>query len=251
MNTRIALLLLFPLVACTQGDTSFSQSNDNTQQRDGVGVLELSSTSIVIMDVDWEQSIATGTVLKLSSVGDNSLQIYRVDLTHSGDGVFTLKEVDNRTLTPGNSVEVPITAVMSTNAMAMGEIRIETSDADAIDLRMPACAFPIGWTEAFTCGEEDGGDGGDGGDGADGGDGGDGGAAGDGGDGGTGAGDGGDGGGTDSGPACLSASRSSAPTRTGARPANRSWDTRPAPTDGGVPCACSAAPCGQRASFWP
>ena len=173
MSTTILLSLL----AC-KGETQFSQTTPDVPEVDGVGMLELSATELV-----WTELVpgtASGQILEISSVGEQNLVVYQARLTSSANGQFYMEMLEDKTVGPGVTLEIPIVANLNRDKEIEGTLEVQTNAEEYLTFDIPLFAYPEGYEPPDTGGEDTGpkdtggedtgpkdtgGDGGDGGDG--------------------------------------------------------------------------------------
>lgn len=141
----LSALLGLALTACDGGETGFTNTPDDATGDQGNGVAEIIPTEIHLEDLDWEQGISQSAQIKVTNAGDANLKIYSYGLSDSADGVLYAEEESNLELSPGADREFTVVATLEEFAQAVGEVRIRTSDSDAIDVRIPVTASPLGW----------------------------------------------------------------------------------------------------------
>lgn len=139
---RIALLGS-TLTACSGGDTSFSQDNNENTNIQGAGELDLYPAEGLV----WEAvapNLPCSKYMRIDSLGVQELIIDKIDITTSGDGVFTLPETHSSIVLPqGESYEFRVQATISELVVAEGELRIRSNDEEVVDLRVPLSAIPV------------------------------------------------------------------------------------------------------------
>jgi hypothetical protein len=139
---HIAPLLALGLVAC-QADTGFSGTQDDNNEIEGNGKLEITPTTLEFPDL--EIGIASSELIKVTSVGDNTLKLYTVDLADSGGGVFYMEEESSLSLAPGTVKEFTVVATAEEEGLFVGEMRLKTNDIDNLDLRITTTAWTPGY----------------------------------------------------------------------------------------------------------
>ena len=147
-----SLILAAALSACG-GDTNFTVDNNN--QTD-VGTGEM--TVIPVDGVEWVDVVPgfpCSQYVRIDSVGNDDLNIDRIDITESGGGVFSLSEtLDGITLSPGSTKEFTVQADMSALGEATGELRIKSNDITTMDFRLPLHAVSVdSWDTGDTAGQ--------------------------------------------------------------------------------------------------
>ena len=145
--SRISLALL--LIGCDANsdlkynETSAEQENSNALP----GALNVSHSQ---MDFEIEDFATTiNDTLNVSSIGENALEISRIDITNSGNGIFYIEETEyvNLSLAPETSIDVLVIVSgleEEPTAAIWGELRIRSNDEETSDLRIPLCAYPTG-----------------------------------------------------------------------------------------------------------
>lgn len=137
-----AVWLTLALTACGGGETNFSNSQQDNQNQVGTGMLEVIPAAGVV----WEGLVPgypCTEYVRIDSVGIENLNIDRVDIVDSGDGVFSLPDThSNITIAPGDSYELTVQASLSSLTLVTGELRIKSNDEETVDLRLPLTANP-------------------------------------------------------------------------------------------------------------
>ena len=152
---HIAPILALALVACG-GDTGFSGTPNDNNEVEGNGKLEITPTTLEFPDLVI--GIASSQPVKVTSVGDNTLKLYTVDLADSGGGVFYLEEESSLSLAPGTEREFTVVATAEEEGLFVGEMRLKTNDVDNLDLRITATAWTPGYApDGSDSGTSDGG----------------------------------------------------------------------------------------------
>jgi hypothetical protein len=141
--------LLF--VACISGDQTFGAVNEVTGQDQGTAKLEYDPAVIIISDVEVDY-LSSGTIM-VTSIGDGALSIDKADISNSAEGAFYMDEESNEELSllPEVSREFIVTVLMEEAIAHYGEMRIRSNDEEYRDLRIPLCAFPIGFEGETNC----------------------------------------------------------------------------------------------------
>lgn len=150
-----AIVTLAWLLGCSGGESNFSNNNEQGTAEQGTGILAYSHETMLFTDLDWKQGISVGDDFLVSNAGDNNLEIYTLDIANSGGGAFFVQEEDNLILAPGNERSFTVVATLYENEPAFGELRVKTNDADARDLRIPLCAYPVDYSGETSCVAED------------------------------------------------------------------------------------------------
>ena len=150
-----ALPLCLALLACSPTDTTFANAKADENLATGAGIFSVNPAEILFTDLVYEGEtgpITQSQIFEVANTGDGNLQIYGTSLSNSGDGVFHLDDADTGELiiAPGSSREMDIIATLDHFAEVTGEIRIQTSDGDHLDARIPITARPVGWTGGDT-----------------------------------------------------------------------------------------------------
>lgn len=135
--------LALALAACSGGDTSFSQDNNENTNVQGTGELELYPADGLV----WEAvapNLPCSKYMRIDSLGVQELIVDKIDITTSGGGVFTLPESHSNIVLPqGESYEFRVQATITELVAAEGELRIRSNDEEFVDLRVPLSAIPV------------------------------------------------------------------------------------------------------------
>ena len=144
---RIALV--FFLIGCdTNSDLKYNEASSEQENTDELpGVLDVSHTQMEFEVEDFETTI--NDTLTVSSIGENPLEISRIDITNSGEGIFYIEETQyvNLSLDPESTVDVLVIVSglqQEPTEAIWGELRIRSNDEETSDLRIPLCAYPTG-----------------------------------------------------------------------------------------------------------
>jgi hypothetical protein len=151
----ITLISIFSLLACSGGESNFTNNSDQGTSEQGVADMTYSHESMVFTDLDWEQGISSGQDFLVTNIGDNNLSIYTLDIADSGGGAFFVQEENDLILAAGNERTFIVVATLYEEVTAVGQLRVKSNDADARDLRIPLCAFPIGYKGDISCSLDD------------------------------------------------------------------------------------------------
>ncbi|MCB9777157.1 MAG: hypothetical protein H6742_01170 [Alphaproteobacteria bacterium] len=147
---RLPLLASLVLLVACGGDTGFSAGDNSNDELRGTGSVQLYPADQLSWEGLWP-GIACSQYMRLESIGDSDLIIDRVDIVESGGGVFTMSEVMDEVVNPGEAFEFTVQATLSDPADATGELRIRSNDADTPDIRIPLVgAVDPDWTEGDT-----------------------------------------------------------------------------------------------------
>ena len=149
-------LLITSLIACNSADQSFSAKDQNIYAEDGYADLTYSPQEIVFADM--EPLITYSLSFTVESTGDATLQIDKVDITDSSNGIFYVdtSATEDVNLSPGVTREfIVIAQSQEEGASYYGEARIRSNVSSSSDIRIPLCGFPIGYEGALTCGENE------------------------------------------------------------------------------------------------
>lgn len=148
----LSLSLVLAGTGC-QGDNSFTTGGNDNANQVGSGQMEVIPAAGVV----WEGLVPgypCSEYVRIDSVGIEDLNIDRIDITASGDGVFSLtQEHESISLPAGESYELPVQARLSTLAMATGELRIKSNDEETVDLRLTLTANPAAEWDTGDTGE--------------------------------------------------------------------------------------------------
>ena len=143
------LLLVSFLIGCgSNSDLKYNENSSEENNTDDLpGVLEVNSSQMEFEIEDFETTI--NDTLIVSSIGENTLEISRIDITNSGEGIFYTEETlyTDLSLEPETSVEVLVivSGLQSNPTEAIwGELRVRSNDEETPDLRIPLCAYPTG-----------------------------------------------------------------------------------------------------------
>lgn len=153
--TVISLLITF-LFACNSADQSFSAKDQNIYADDGYADLTYAPQELVFADM--EPLITYSLSLTVESTGEATLQIDKVDITNSAEGIFYIdtSSTEDVNLTPEVSREfIVIAQAQEEGATYFGEARIRSNVSSASDIRIPLCGFPAGYEGELTCSEDD------------------------------------------------------------------------------------------------
>ena len=140
---RFAPLLML-VVGCTS-NTSFSHQTPDVPVVEGNGEMEYSPLELVWTDLEVGTTISQELVL--TSVGELNLSVYEVRVTDTGNGTFYTEELEDRLLATGSSLSVLVVATLKNERMAEGTLRIQSNDADLLDLEVPLIAYPLGFEQ--------------------------------------------------------------------------------------------------------
>jgi hypothetical protein len=110
---------------------------------------------MVFTDLNWEQGISSGQDFLGTNIGDNNLSLYTLDIADSGGGAFFVQEENDLVLAAGNERTFIVVATLYEEVTAVGQLRVKSNDADARDLRIPLCAFPMGYKGDTSCSLDD------------------------------------------------------------------------------------------------
>ena len=138
-------LLGFALFACGGAETGFTNTPDDATGDLGTGVAEITPLEIFMDDVNWEEGISQSAQIKVTNTGDANLKLYSFGLSNSAEGVLYAEDEDGLELSPGSDREFTVVATLTTFEQMEGEVRVRTSDSDAIDVRIPVTITPVGW----------------------------------------------------------------------------------------------------------
>ena len=149
MYTRLVLFSF--IIACNRADQSFSATNTDIIGDQGTISMEWSPSELVFMDMEPGFTYS-GTII-VTSTGENVLQISKVDVTNSADGIFYTDTSSNTDITLGTDVsrDFIITAQINDNNAYIGEARIKGNDPSHRDVRIPLCAFPKDYQGDLAC----------------------------------------------------------------------------------------------------
>ena len=139
MSASVIRFSLLPLIFACGGEQTFSSSDPAPNTQNGKGAFSIEPTEIVWTELDWENSIGQSEVYVVGNVGDASMVISRINLSNagaldSGNTFYVEEEEDDITLAAGATREFTIVATLNEFNMAEGELRIQTSDDDNLDV---------------------------------------------------------------------------------------------------------------------
>ena len=147
-------LLITYLVACNTADQGFSTKAQNIYADDGYADLTYTPQELVFTEM--ETLITYSLNLTVESTGEATLQIDKVDITNSAEGVFYIdtSATEDVRLTPEVSRDfIVIAQSQEEGATYFGEARIRSNVASADDIRIPLCGFPVDYEGPLTCSE--------------------------------------------------------------------------------------------------
>ena len=147
--------ILAPFFACNTGDLGFSSTNDDIVMQQGDALMEWSPQEIIISDM--EVGVTYSGIITITSVGENTLQIDKVDVTDSANGIFYMDTsiTEDLSLSAGVSREVILIAQIEEANTYVGEVRIRSNYIHDTDVRIPVCAFPMGYEGELICGDSE------------------------------------------------------------------------------------------------
>ena len=156
-NTSLTLPLiglLLTSMGCKSADQSFSAQNQDIYTDSGFAEISVTPTELVFTEV--ADGITYSLSFTVESIGENALQIDKVDITNSANGVFYIdtSATQDITLETGVSRDFIVIAQAVTADTYLGEARIRSNDASHGDIRIPLCTFPVGFTGELRCVEE-------------------------------------------------------------------------------------------------
>lgn len=149
-------LLITCLLACNSADQSFSAKDQDIYADDGYADLTYTPQELVFTEM--EPLITYSLSLTVESTGEATLQIDKVDITNSAEGVFYIdtSATEDVYLAPEVSRDfIVIAQSQEEGATYFGEARIRSNVASADDIRIPLCGFPVGYEGPLTCSEQD------------------------------------------------------------------------------------------------
>ena len=144
-------MLAWIVIACGQGDQTFGAVKEVSGQDQGTAMMTIEPLEILFEDV--EVGILSSGSITITSVGDGALSIDSVDITNSVDGAFYMdsSSAEDLSLEPGITREIVATITMQTAEIHIGEMRVRSNDEDNRDVRIPMCAFPLGYDGEIAC----------------------------------------------------------------------------------------------------
>lgn len=137
-------------------ETNLSNTGQDVNEVEGAGILTY-SPEIMIWE-DLEVGLTSGQTLTINSVGELNLVVKQARLIDSANGQFYMEETEDKTIGPGNSLDIAVVATLNKDKSITGTLRVETNDLDHISFDIPLEAHPIG---ANTADSGDPGDSGD------------------------------------------------------------------------------------------
>ena len=162
MRTSVPLLGLAILFAAgCDSDTGFSNNPDDVQTVEGTGTVGEVPTELVWTELT--PGVLGGRSFQVENVGEQNLIIYQARLTNSANGVFYLPETKDKTIGPGQSYTIDITAELPGDKEKHGAIEVKTNDVDSLTFTLDLHAYPEGWEPPDTGGGGDSGGGDSGG----------------------------------------------------------------------------------------
>ena len=149
-----ALSLGLLLIACSNGDTSFTNTEDDPTPVSGDAIMEISAPELAWTDMEVGQTYSKE--FTITSVGEVDLQLNEARILVGGD-VFYLPEVwkNDQIIAKGDSVTMTLTASLEENQPRDGSMRIKTNDATSVEVLVPLTATPLGWDEGNDTGTGD------------------------------------------------------------------------------------------------
>jgi hypothetical protein len=136
--------VVVPSSGC-QGETGFSKAPDPPLVEEGQGEISVEPAEVRIEDIDWENDLPKGQVVRIANDGDNTLRVHDVALTSNAGGALYLEEVGELSLGPGVEVEFSIIATLTTFEHVESTLRIQSGDVDEANLSIPVIAIPVGY----------------------------------------------------------------------------------------------------------
>ena len=149
-------LLITSFIACNSADQSFSAKDQNIYAEDGYADLTYTPQEIIFTEMELLITYSLGFTVE--STGDATLQIDKVDITDSANGIFYVdtSATEDINLSPGVTREFIVIAQAQEEGVSYyGEARIRSNVSSASDIRIPLCGFPIGYDGALTCVENE------------------------------------------------------------------------------------------------
>jgi hypothetical protein len=153
----IALTILF--AAGCDSDTGFSNNPDDVQTVEGTGSVGEVPTELVWTEL--KPGVLGGRSFVVENVGEQNLVIYMARLTNSANGVFYLPETRDKTIGPGGTYQIDITAELPGDKEKHGALEVKTNDVDNLTFTLDLHAYPEGWEPEDTGGGGDSADSGD------------------------------------------------------------------------------------------
>ncbi len=149
-----SIFVIASQIACNTADQGFSAQSQDIYADGGYAELTVAPNEVVFSEM--EDGITYSMGFTVESVGETTLQIDKVDITNSAEGVFYIdtSATEDVNLDPGVSREFIVIAQATTAGIYVGEARIRSNDSGNRDLRVPLCAFPLGYEGELTCSED-------------------------------------------------------------------------------------------------
>jgi hypothetical protein len=144
------MMTLLAALGCN-GETNFTNNIDDVNAEQGVADMQYSHEYMIFTDLDWENGISSGQGFFITNVGDNNLSITTLDISDSGGGAFFVQDVEDLVLGAGLEREFTVVATLADAEPAVGELRVKSNWSGDRDLRIPLCAFPIGYKGDTSC----------------------------------------------------------------------------------------------------
>ena len=142
--------LLFLLICACDSNSDLKYNEASSELGDSEEfqtTMELSDNQLAFEVVD--DSTTLNKLLTVTNIGENPLEIDRIDITNSGTGIFYVDETDYQELLIEIESSIEVMVIMSgleeipTEAI-WGELRIKSNDQENPDQRIPLCAYPSG-----------------------------------------------------------------------------------------------------------
>ena len=145
----LRLLLFSSLIACGDQSANFTQQPPDSNIDVGDPTLAFSTDILYFSDV--EPGVASSQTLTMTSTGDSTIEVSKLDLSNSAGGLFYMEDFDSFILNPGSMKEVTILVTLTEEDFALGEVQIRSNDADNRDRRIPLCANLDGYEITTEC----------------------------------------------------------------------------------------------------
>ncbi len=139
---RAAIVLSFTLLTACEGETGFQTSTQDNATSQNSGLIEVFPSELVWTDLSV--GVLASEYLKITSVGEEPLRVYDINVVSSADGQFSMEPMEEIELQPGEVAEFSVQCTLAADATAVGELRIRNTDPDQLDLRLTLTASPVG-----------------------------------------------------------------------------------------------------------
>jgi hypothetical protein len=141
---------LLLLVACVEGDATFTGGGLGDEEEVAPGILEVEPTVVRFTDLD-PGGFSASTELVLRSKGDNPLYIDSVRLVGNEGEVFVFTTPEKMTMQKDVEKALTIGAAADEEGRFEGRLRIKSNDEEHPQLDVILCATTTGYTGDPTC----------------------------------------------------------------------------------------------------